>query len=209
MSIPSSILLVDDEPDIVQTLGYRLQAAGYDVTTAVNGEEALEVLRRQDVDLILADFMMPEMNGIELTRAIKAHPKWFGTKILLFSANSDPEFRRRALELGAVDYLPKTMGANQILEKVYDEVRPRQGFDDPPTPARQPANSQESAAVVEHAVFKGQLKALARSLSDVLQIAQRAGEVGDATAFALESAQRLAGEILELSETGAATSKEH
>ena len=202
MSTQSSILLVDDEPDIVQTLGYRLQAAGYEVITAVNGEEALEVMRRQDVDLVLADFMMPEMNGIELTRTIKAHPKWFGTKILLFSANSDPDFRRRALELGAIDYLPKTLGANQILEKVYDEVRPRRGFDDTPAPA-----AVDHATAVEQAVFKSQLKALARSLNDVLQIARRTGEVSDATAFALDSAQRLSDEILELCGSDAATER--
>ncbi len=203
MANPSSILLVDDEPDIVQTLGYRLQAAGYDVTTAINGEEALEVLRRQDVDLVLADFMMPEMNGIELTRAIKAHPKWFGTKILLFSANTDPEFRNRAIQLGALDYLPKTLGANQILEKVYDEVRPRRNFAEAPS-----VSPVESAPIVEYAVFKGQLKALARSLSDVLQIARRTGEVSDATAFALESAQRLSNEILELAHNGTGPKKE-
>lgn len=201
MSTSSSILLVDDEPDIVQTLGYRLQAAGYEVITAANGEEALEVLRRQDIDLVLADFMMPEMNGIELTRTIKAHPKWFGTKILLFSANSDPDFRKRALELGAIDYLPKTMGANQILEKVYDEVRPKRSFDDTPKPI-------DHTEVVEQAVFQGQIKALARSLNDVLQIARRTGEVPDATAFALESAQRISDEILELCSAGVAASKE-
>jgi len=206
MPMPSSILLVDDEPDVVQTLGYRLQAAGYDVTTAVNGEEALEIMRRRDVDLVLADFMMPEMNGIELTRTIKAHPKWFGTKILLFSANSDPEFRRRALELGALDYLPKTLGANQILEKVYDEVRPHSSFVDEPKKPR--AESGDSAVVVQEAVFKGQLKALARSLNDVLQIARRAGEVSDATAFALDSAQRLSDEILELASVGMVEKKE-
>ena len=205
MPMPSSILLVDDEPDIVQTLGYRLQAAGYDVTTAVNGEEALEVLRRQDVDLVLADFMMPEMNGIELTRTIKSHPKWFGTKIMLFSANSDPEFRRRAIELGALDYLPKTLGANQILEKVYDEVRPHASF---AGDAGGPAQPVDSGSAVQEAVFKGQLRALARSLSDVLQIARRAGEVSDATAFALDSAQRLSDEILELSSAGAVEKKE-
>ena len=197
MAQPSSILLVDDEPDIVQTLGYRLQAAGYEVTTATNGEEALDILRRQDVDLVLADFMMPEMNGIELTRTIKAHPKWFGTKVLLFSANSDPEFRRRAIELGALDYLPKTLGANQILERVYDQVRPHRVFQGPG-----PSQDQENISAVEHVVFKGQLKSLARSLHDVLQIARRTGEIQDATAFALDSAQRLAEEILELAEVG-------
>lgn len=205
MPMPSSILLVDDEPDIVQTLGYRLQAAGYDVTTAVNGEEALEVLRRQDVDLVLADFMMPEMNGIELTRTIKSHSKWFGTKIMLFSANSDPDFRRRAIELGALDYLPKTLGANQILERVYDEVRPQKSF---AGDAGGPAQPVDSGSAVQEAVFKGQLRALARSLSDVLQIARRAGEVSDATAFALDSAQRLSDEILELSSAGAVEKKE-
>ena len=193
MASSSTILLVDDEPDITQTLSYRLEAAGYDVITAANGEEALEVMRRQDVDLVLADFMMPEMNGIELTRNIKAHPQWFSTKVLLFSCNGDPEFRERALKFGALDYLPKALGANRILDRVYDQVRPQKAFDDgPPASPTSPASKPVDTGVFQQAA------ALARSLSDMLHLARATGELPESTSFALDSAQRLAAELLEL-----------
>ncbi|MBI1355028.1 MAG: response regulator [Acidobacteria bacterium] len=204
MASPSTILLVDDEPDITQTLSYRLEAAGYSVVTAGNGEEALEVMRRQDVDLVLADFMMPEMNGIELTRNIKAHPKWFATKVLLFSCNGDPEFRERALKLGALDYMPKALGANRILDRVYDQVRPQKAFDDesdivPAAPPAPPAPLPETSV-------KQQVAALARSLNDMLHLARATGDLPESTSFALDSAQRLTAEMLELVQS---RSKDH
>ena len=111
----SRVLIVDDEEDVVAALQFRLASAGYEVFAASDGAEALEVLKRETVDLVRADFMMPEINGLELTRLVKANPHWFETQIVLFSCNSEPEFRNRALELGAIDYLPKTGGANSIV----------------------------------------------------------------------------------------------
>ena len=184
---PARILLVDDESDIVRTLQFRLQAAGFEVLTADNGAQALEMMSDQPVDLILSDFMMPEMNGIELTRTIKANPRWFGTKIMLFSCNGDPEFRRRAIELGAVDYLQKSMGAPAILEKIAAQVGvPRQSA---PTPAAASPNPTEIAS-------------LARSLADMLHLARTTGGLHEPAVFALDSAQRVADDILRLVETG-------
>ena len=120
----SKVLIVDDEEDVVAALQFRLATAGYEVLAASNGAEALEVLKREAVDLVLADFMMPEINGLELTRLVKANPNWFETRIVLFSCNSEPEFRKRALELGALDYLPKTDGANSIVARVYEILSP-------------------------------------------------------------------------------------
>ena len=98
------VLLVDDEDDLLTAFEFRLGALGYDLTVARNGAEALEQLNKEKADIVLADFMMPEINGIELTRIIKSHPLWFETQVVLFSCNTEPEFRRKALDLGETDY---------------------------------------------------------------------------------------------------------
>lgn len=185
---PTRILLVDDESDIVRTLQFRLQAAGYEVLTAANGAEALEMMREEPVDLILSDFMMPEMNGIELTRTIKSSPRWFGTKVMLFSCNGDPEFRQRAIELGAVDYLPKTLGATSIIERIEEQVGAAR--------AQQPSSG--AAAAARHV----EIGSLARSLSDILQLARSTGGLSEPGLFALDSAQRVADDIVRLAESG-------
>lgn len=184
LSTQSRILLVDDESDIVRTLQFRLQAAGFDVLTATNGAEALQMLGDQPVDLILSDFMMPEMNGIELTRTVKANPRFCDTKVMLFSCNSDPEFRQRAKELGAVDYLPKTLGATGLLDKIRAQVDGAQGY-----------GGGAAARLREVA-------SLARSLSDMLHLVRSSGPVSEPALFALESAQRVADDIVHLTEGG-------
>jgi len=185
----SRVLVVDDEPDIVQTLKFRLEAAGYEVLTAENGARALEAMQGREVDLILADFMMPEMNGIELTRMIKSHPTWFDVKVVLFSCNTEPEFRRRAIEMGAVDYLPKTIGASSIVERIFEIVGPERG-----------TRREEPAGV--DGELKASLVALSRSLIDVLHLA-RAGEgIPETTAYALDSARRIADDMLRLTGSG-------
>jgi CheY-like chemotaxis protein len=180
------ILLVDDETDIMRTLQFRLQAVGFDVATASNGAEALQRLADQPFDLILSDFMMPEMNGIELTRTVKANPRWCDTKVLLFSCNGDPEFRQRAKQLGAVDYLPKTLGASALLEKICAQV----------------GGCGESAKVEPPPVRLAEMASLARSLSDMLHLARSAGNLGEPALFALDSAQRVADDIVRLAEEG-------
>jgi CheY-like chemotaxis protein len=186
---PTRILLVDDESDIVRTLQFRLQAAGFEVLTAADGAQAVEMLSDEPVDLILSDFMMPEMNGIELTRTVKSNPRWFDTKVMLFSCNGDPEFRKRAIELGAVDYVSKTLGAGAILDKICALVG-----DCKPAPRATP-RPEPSAA-------RPEIRALARSLSDVLHLARSTGGVTEPALFALDSAQRIAEDIVRLAEMG-------
>jgi two-component system alkaline phosphatase synthesis response regulator PhoP len=120
----TKILVVDDEPDTVSALRFRLEKAGYEVLTAEDGAAALDILRAQKVDVILADFMMPEVNGLELARLVKANPNWFETRIIMFSCNTDPEFRKRALEIGALDYLPKVDGYTNIIERLAEVAAP-------------------------------------------------------------------------------------
>ena len=186
------VLIVDDEEDAIAALQFRLDAAGYEVVTASNGAEALAVIQTSDVDLVLADFMMPEINGLELTRLVKSDPKLFEVKILLFSCNTEPEFRRRAIELGAIDYLAKTDGANSIVSRVYDVVSPEK-------PAAGQADPV-SAGSDREAALRFQVRALAQNLTDVLHLAQMEKDVPQSTQYAIDSANRIAEDMLNLAD---------
>ncbi len=185
----TTVLIVDDEPDIIATLQFRLASAGYKVLTAENGARALDVMRSDKVDLVLADFMMPEVNGLELTRLVKAEPQWAQVKVLLFSCNAEPEFRQRALDLGAVDYLSKIDGAQSIASRVYEVLAPGKKTAHP-LPVEKPA-ADESA-------MPSQLLALARNLDDVLKLARVERYLPQSTQVALDAADRIAHDILNL-----------
>ena len=186
------VLIVDDEEDVIAALQFRLATAGYEVVTASNGAAALDVIRTTDVDLVLADFMMPEINGLELTRLVKSDAKLCNVKILLFSCNTEPEFRRRAIELGAIDYLNKSDGANSIVSRVRDVVSPEKptaGQDDP-----------ASAGIARETALRSQVRALAQNLTDVLHLAQMEKDVPRSTQYAIDSANRIAEDMLKLAD---------
>jgi len=186
----AKVLIVDDEEDVIAALQFRLTSAGYEVITAGNGAAALKVIQSSDIDLVLADFMMPEINGLELTRLVKEDPKLFDVKILLFSCNTEPEFRRRAIELGAIDYLAKTDGANSIVARVYDVVGPEKAT------ARTAEAASDGSAVEE--ALRLQVKALAQNLTDVLHLAQMDKDMPQSAQYALDSAHRIAEDMLNL-----------
>ena len=121
-----AVLVIDDDAAIVQLFQAQFSKAGYAVRTASNGEKGLELMRAEPVDLVLTDFMMPNLNGIEFARIVQTQSAWAQTKIVFMSANEQPEFRARALELGAIDYLPKSLGAETIVEKVLEHLGPSQ-----------------------------------------------------------------------------------
>ena len=181
------ILLVDDEPDILETLRFRLTAGGYDVEVAGNGAAALDLIRSEPFDLVVADFMMPELNGIELTRQIKDNPVWFTTKVILFSANPDPTHRKRAIEYGAEEYLPKTQGAAFLADKIKELLGPSAA------PAPEPPEE-------DHDQFRRELGLLTRSLVDLLRLAQTSSPLPEPSRYAVESAARVADDIQRLSE---------
>jgi DNA-binding response OmpR family regulator len=119
-TVSAQVLIVDDEKDVIQALKLRLETAGYQALTASDGAEALEMLYQGDVDLILADLMMPNLDGLELTRRIRQDSRWVGVQVLLFSCLDDPVARRLALEFGALDYLSKAVGARVIVSRVHE-----------------------------------------------------------------------------------------
>jgi CheY-like chemotaxis protein len=117
------VLIVDDDAPFLELLQLCFAKANFDVILASNGADALKILLDSEPpDLVLSDFMMPEVNGIELVRHVKASAKLFDTLVVLMSSNVDTDFRKRALDLGASAYLLKTDGAQAVAEKAIRMV---------------------------------------------------------------------------------------
>ncbi len=114
------ILVVDDDPAILRLLCANLKARGYRVSTAVDGEQAIEAVQQDFVDLILLDIMMPRMDGVEVCRRVR---EWSNVPIIVLSARGDEKDKVRCLELGADDYLTKPFGIAELLARVKTALR--------------------------------------------------------------------------------------
>jgi adenylate cyclase len=114
----SRILVIEDEPANIQTLSTVLKERGYQINIATNGRQGLEILERIRPDLILLDVMMPEMDGFETCRRIKASTPWREIPIIFLTAKTDTADIVRGFELGAVDYVAKPFNAHELLARV-------------------------------------------------------------------------------------------
>ncbi|WDP88565.1 MAG: response regulator [Desulfobacter sp.] len=120
--IPVRILIVDDEKDFVEMFSLRLSNQGENVSTAYSGEEALEVLDRTPVDVVMLDIRMPGMDGIETLKKIKAaHPL---VEVILLTGHGSTETAVEGMRSGAFDYLMKPADFEEINTKV-DNARKR------------------------------------------------------------------------------------
>jgi len=116
--MPHKILLVDDEPNILLSLQFLMQRAGYQVTTAADGEQALQRVASDPPDLILLDINMPRLNGYEVCERIRANPGWQGVRILLLTAKGREVEKEKGLALGADDYVTKPFSNQELTDKV-------------------------------------------------------------------------------------------
>ena len=112
------ILIADDEPDILEIIQYNLQAEGYEVTTAKNGNEAIDLAKKVQPDLIILDIMMPGKNGIEVCNILRLQPAYNDTLIIFLSALSDEGTEVKGLETGADDYITKPISPKVLVSKV-------------------------------------------------------------------------------------------
>ena len=112
------ILIADDEPDILEILKYNLTNEGYEVTTAKDGDEALEKARRILPDLIILDVMMPKKTGVEVCQLLRMQPAFRETLIIFLTAVSDEGTQIRGLETGADDYISKPISPKLLLSRV-------------------------------------------------------------------------------------------
>jgi two-component system, OmpR family, alkaline phosphatase synthesis response regulator PhoP len=122
------ILLVDDESDILEFLGYNLRKNGFKVYTATNGKEALEKAKKIIPELIILDIMMPEMDGIEACGHLKAMPKLKDTIIAFLTARGEDYSQIAGFEAGADDFIQKPIRPNVFISRVKALMRRQDQF---------------------------------------------------------------------------------
>jgi DNA-binding response OmpR family regulator len=116
----TSILVVDDEPVIMESLAYSLRREGYEVTVSPNGLEALELFDKIHPDLVVLDIMLPGIDGLEVCRRLRARSS---VPIIMLTARGDEVDRILGLEIGADDYLPKPFSFRELLARIRSVVR--------------------------------------------------------------------------------------
>jgi DNA-binding response OmpR family regulator len=118
----AKILLVEDETSLQATIAYNLKKAGYEISTAADGESALELARNQHPDLVLLDVMLPTIDGFDVCRNIR---RTSGVPIIILTARNDEIDRVVGLEIGADDYLTKPFSMRELLARVKALLRRR------------------------------------------------------------------------------------
>jgi two-component system, OmpR family, KDP operon response regulator KdpE len=122
MSAPSpKVLVIDDEPPIRKLLRMGLSAHGYEILEAPNGRISLELLEQQKPDLVILDLGLPDMQGLELLRMIRARNE--GVPIVVLSSRGDEASKVQALDLGADDYVTKPFGMDELLARLRAALR--------------------------------------------------------------------------------------
>ncbi len=117
------VLVVDDEQDIVQIIKYNLEANGYDVQTASNGVDALEVAKKFKPELILLDIMMPHKDGIQTCIELRSKREFDETIVIFLTALADEASEIRGLEAGADDYISKPIKPKLLMSRVHSAFR--------------------------------------------------------------------------------------
>ncbi|MDQ3938539.1 MAG: response regulator transcription factor [Chloroflexota bacterium] len=130
-----SVLVVDDEKALRETLAYQLEQEGYRVVTAADGRQALERFRRERPDLVLLDLMLPELSGMEVCRILRAEST---VPIIMLTAKDSEIDKVVGLEVGADDYVTKPFSLRELLARVRAQLR-----------RREVARSAEQPALVE------------------------------------------------------------
>jgi two-component system response regulator CpxR len=110
------VLLVDDEKDFVDTLSERLQVRDFDVTTALNGDDALSLVQDEDFDVVILDVLMPGKDGIETLREIKSLRPL--AQVIMLTGNATVDTAIQGMKLGAYDYLMKPTETKDLVEKI-------------------------------------------------------------------------------------------
>jgi two-component system alkaline phosphatase synthesis response regulator PhoP len=121
--IRGTVLIADDEPDILEILKYNLVKEGYMVHTARNGNEAIHRARQVKPDLIILDIMMPERNGVEVCEILRAQPEFKETLIMFLTALNDESTQIKGLTTGADDYISKPVSPKVFISKVNSILR--------------------------------------------------------------------------------------
>ena len=123
MQHAAHILVVEDEQSQREVMVYNLEAEGYRVTCADNGDDAMLVIAEDMPDVIVLDWMMPHLSGIEVCRQIKSNPDTRAIPVIMLSAKSEEADRVRGLETGADDYVVKPYSVSELMARVRGQLR--------------------------------------------------------------------------------------
>lgn len=118
-----TILIVDDEGDLLDLIEYNLEKEGYHVLKAENGQEGIRLARKHGPDLIILDVMMPKMDGIEVIRELKSEPSLQHKPVIFLTARSDEKTELEGLDLGADDYLSKPISTAKLVSRIRTVLR--------------------------------------------------------------------------------------
>lgn len=122
-SSKKKILIVDDEPDIVETLKFLMESEGFESITALDGEEALKKAKEENPDIMILDVMLPKINGYKVCRLLKFDSKYKHIPILMVTARSQQEDKVIGEETGADEYITKPFDINELLQKIHFYLR--------------------------------------------------------------------------------------
>lgn len=174
--MPATILVVEDEPSLQETLVYNLKKQGYTVEASGDGRSAIEAARRLKPDLIVLDIMLPELDGFEVTRILRRE---MIVPILMLTARDEEIDRVVGLEVGADDYLTKPFSMRELLARVKAQLRRSQLVreEQAKTEVSAPASPQETMALGNlvinqsrrEVLLDGQVLALKPKEYDLLQ----------------------------------------
>lgn len=117
------ILVVDDEPDALELIGFNLRSAGFDISTAEDGAQALKLARDLQPDLILLDVMLPEVDGLEVCKILRREVATAGIPIIMLTAKAAEMDRVLGLELGADDYVTKPFSPRELVLRVKNMLK--------------------------------------------------------------------------------------
>ncbi|MGV8058330.1 MAG: response regulator [Smithellaceae bacterium] len=118
-----TILVVDDEKDIVELVAYNLEQGGFVVIRAYDGEKALELVKVKKPDLVLLDLMLPGINGLDVCRIIRGNPEMAATPIIMLTAKGEDIDKVVGLEMGADDYITKPFSVRELVARVRTVLR--------------------------------------------------------------------------------------
>ena len=115
---PKRILIVDDEPNIIVSLEFLMQQAGYQVHVARTGEEAVEKIGQIVPDLVLLDVMLPDLDGFEICQWVREHPEWNSIRIVMLTAKGRDVDVAKGLAVGADAYITKPFSTRKLVAEV-------------------------------------------------------------------------------------------
>jgi two-component system, OmpR family, phosphate regulon response regulator PhoB len=117
------ILVVEDEPAMAELLSYNLESEGFDVVSAMDGEEAMLVVEEQKPDMLLLDWMIPKISGIEICRRVRRDPVFRNLPVIIITARGEEADRIRGLDVGADDYVSKPFSPAELMARIRAVLR--------------------------------------------------------------------------------------